>query len=61
MSIFYISFRKVDPNIKHLQEELTQLEQKQAEYRQAIASTKANIIKNDNSIQKMLMQVLETT
>ncbi|CDI97276.1 TRAF3 interacting protein 1 [Echinococcus multilocularis] len=52
---------KTDLHLAQLQKELTQFEQKQSQYRRAIASVKANILNNDQTIQQMLIQSTETS
>ncbi|KAL5109207.1 TRAF3-interacting protein 1 [Taenia crassiceps] len=52
---------QTDPRLGELQDELTQLEQKQLEYRRAIISVKASILNNDHTIEQMLIQATETS
>ncbi|KAH9284289.1 TRAF3-interacting protein 1 [Echinococcus granulosus] len=52
---------QTDLYLAQLQEELTQFEHKQSQYRRAIASVKANILNNDQTIQQMLIQSTETS
>lgn len=54
-------FSQADPRLEELQEELAQLEQKQLEHRRAITSMKASILNNDQTIQQMLIQAVETS
>ncbi|BHF73588.1 TRAF3-interacting protein 1 [Sparganum proliferum] len=50
---------QTDSNLDPLREELRQLEEKKLKYRQMIANLKANVFRNDATIQKMVTQAVE--